>query len=255
MSQSESQAAAYNRATYDRIWGQMSDYIRYNPGARHRRRHIFELLNRVPFNSLLDVGCGNGELLRLIDARFPGKKLAGVDLSPAVVAQNEAALPGMRFAACNIENEAIPLEGGPVDVVVCSEVLEHLDHPDAALRTLQTALKPGGHAIITCPSGKVFATERHFGHVRHPRPEDLHKLAQDAGFEVLTLWNWGFPTYALTKWATNVNPEFALKSFAGEKPYGLSQIAVSTALWMANFANARRSPFGVQLFALLKKRD
>lgn len=250
---SDSDAAAYNRATYDRIWGQMSDYIRYNPGARHRRRHIFALLEGLPFDSLLDVGCGNGELLRLIDARFPGRRLSGIDLSAAVVAQNQQSLPHMQFATCNIENEAIAQEAGPVDVIVCSEVLEHLDHPDVAMKTLALALKPGGHAIITCPSGKVFATERHFGHVHHPRPNDLRRLAQDAGLRVETLWNWGFPTYALTKWATNMNPDFALKSFAGEKPYRLPQIAVSTALWLANFVNARKSPLGVQLFALLKK--
>lgn len=249
----ESRAAQYNRATYDRIWGQMSDFIRYNPGARHRRRHIFDLLAGVRFESLVDVGCGNGELLRLIDARFPGKQLAGVDLSPAVVAQNARALPHMRFSACNIENEAIPLVDGPVDVIVCSEVIEHLDHQEIALRAIAGALKPGGHAIITCPSGKVFATEKHFGHVRHPRPADLRRLAEQAGLRTKTLWNWGFPTYAFTKWATNIRPEAALAAFAGEKPYGVPQIVVSTALWVANFANARRSPFGVQLFALLEK--
>ena len=41
-----------------------------------------------------------------------------------------------------------------------------------------------------------------------------------------------------------------LKSFAGEKPYGVPQIAVSTALWLANFANLKSSPLGVQLFGL-----
>ena len=53
-------ATSYNRSTYDRIWPQMSDYIRYNPGARHRRRHIFEFLDTLRFSSLLDVGCGLG---------------------------------------------------------------------------------------------------------------------------------------------------------------------------------------------------
>src|SRR5688500_5547075 len=135
-------ATDYNRATYDRIWAQMSDFIRYNPGARHRRRHVFTLLERCRFESLLDVGCGNGELLRLVDARWPGRRLAGVDLSAAVVEANQRALPRMKFFAKNIEQEALP---GGFEAVVCCEVLEHLDDPQAAMRRLADAACPGGH--------------------------------------------------------------------------------------------------------------
>ncbi len=245
-------ATDYNRDVYDRIWRQMSDFIRYNPGARHRRRHVFDLVERCRFDSLLDVGCGNGELLRLIEDRWPGRRLAGADLSSSVVEQNRRALPRMQFFTKDIEREALP-EG--FDLVVCSEVIEHLDDPAAALERLAAAAVPGGHVIVTCPTGRVWPTERHFGHVRHPRPEDLEAWAARAGLDVEELWSWGFPSYALTKWAQNIRPEAALKAFAGERPYGLPQVAVSTALWLANFANLRTSPWGVQLFALLKRRS
>lgn len=247
-------ATDYNRETYDRIWGQLSDFIRYNPGARHRRRHVFELLERCRFgsarDSLLDVGCGNAELLRLVDARWPGKRLTGVDLSPAVVEENRRSLPHMEFQARNAEEDALP---GGFDVVVCSEVIEHVADPAAVVSRLAGALVPGGHAVITCPTGRVWPTERHFGHVRHPARGDLEQWARAAGLVVEELWSWGFPMYALTKWAQNVDPERALKHFAGERPYGMPQIAVSTAVWAANFANLRSSPWGVQLFALLRK--
>lgn len=245
-------ASDYNRATYDRIWSQMSDFIRYNPGARHRRRHTFELLERCRFESLLDVGCGNAELLRLIDERWPNKKLAGADLSSTVVDANRQALPHMEFFTANIEHDTLPADR-TFDVVVATEVIEHLDDPEAAIRRLAQACTPGGHVLVTCPTGKVWPTEKHFGHVRHPGDADLALWGRRAGLEVQELWSWGFPTYAFTKWAANVNPEAALASFAGEKPYGLTQKAVSTALWVANFANLRSSPLGVQLFALFRK--
>jgi SAM-dependent methyltransferase len=245
-------ASDYNRATYDRIWSQMSDFIRYNPGARHRRRHTFELLARCRFDSLLDVGCGNAELLRLIDERWPGKKLAGADLSAAVVEQNRQTLPSMEFFTANIDEDGLPVDR-TFDVVVCTEVIEHLDDPEAAMRRLAAAVTPGGHLVVTCPTGKLWPTEQHFGHVRHPRDADLAMWGRRAGLDVEELWAWGFPTYALTKWAANVRPEAALKAFAGERRYGLPQIAVSTALFLANYANLRSSPFGVQLFALFRK--
>ena len=101
-------ATAFNRETYDRLWPSLSDFIRYNPGARHRRRMVFDALDRVQFDSLLDVGCGNGELLRFIDARWPGRRLCGVDLSPVVVEQNARSLPHMQFVACNMVREPLP---------------------------------------------------------------------------------------------------------------------------------------------------
>jgi SAM-dependent methyltransferase len=244
------QATDYNRRTYDRIWPQMSDYIRFNPGARHRRRHIFHYLDSLRFRSLLDVGCGNAELLRLIDARYPGRSLTGVDLSAVAVADNSATYPHLHFAVANIEAEVPP---GRHDVVVCSEVLEHLSDPQSALGRLREALVPGGHAIITTPMGKVHTTEKHFGHVAHPEPKDLVQWCEGAGLAVVDLRSWGFPMYRLTKWATNLNPDAALGRFAGERAYGLLERAISEALTVANFANLERSSQGVQLFALAKR--
>jgi SAM-dependent methyltransferase len=240
-----------NRRTYDALWPTFSDFIRYNPGARHRRRHVFALLDRLRFSSLLDVGCGNGELLSLIARRHPHVALAGVDLSPVVVEANQRAFPTMRFAVGNIETDD---PGGVHDVVVACEVLEHLDQPEAALRRMATATRPGGHVILTTPTGRVHATERHFGHVRHPTPTALRLLADAADLDVVELLSWGFPTYALTKWATNLDPEAALARFGGDRAYGPAEKLVSTAAWLVNFANLPSSPLGVQLFALLRRR-
>jgi SAM-dependent methyltransferase len=244
-------ANTYNRQTYDRIWPQMSDYIRYNPGARHRRRHIFEFLERVRFRSLLDVGCGNAELLSLIAQRFPGRQLSGVDLSQVAVDANQARFAQMRFSVANVETEALP---GPVDAIVCSEVLEHLDDPTRALRHIRDTLVVGGHAVLTVPTGTVHTTERHFGHIRHPHPDELREQCRAADLEVLDLRVWGFPVYAFTKWATNLKPDAALERFAGEKPYGFVEKAVSTSLTALNYFNFERSARGVQLFALVRRR-
>src|SRR5688500_18256390 len=134
----------------------------------------------------------------------------------------------MEFLTANIETDALPVDR-TFDVVVATEVIEHLDDPEAAIKRLAQAATPGGHVVITCPTGKVWPTERHFGHVRHPRDADLAQWARRAGLDVEELWTWGFPTYALTKWAANVSPEAALQAFAGERSEGLPQIAVSTA--------------------------
>lgn len=245
-----SSAAGRNRDTYNRIWRELTPFIRYNPGARHRRRILFELVDDLPKRTVLDVGCGNGELLRLLCARYPDiAQATGADLSDAVVADNRRALPALRFEVLDLEREALPLQA---ELVTCTEVLEHLDDRPGAFAHLAAMVAPGGALVVTCPTGKVHATERHFGHTTHPDVDELRRLGQDAGLTLRRVRNWGFPTYRLTKWLTNLNAELALRTFAVER-YGLGQVLVSHALYGANFLNLPSSPLGVQLFALYGK--
>lgn len=53
---------------------------------------------------------------------------------------------------------AIPVEDGSFDAVMCTEVLEHVPDPVAALKELNRVLKPGGYLLITAP----FASITHF---------------------------------------------------------------------------------------------
>lgn len=53
---------------------------------------------------------------------------------------------------------AIPVEDGSFDAVMCTEVLEHVPDPVAALKELNRLLKPGGYLLITAP----FASITHF---------------------------------------------------------------------------------------------
>lgn len=243
-------ASDTNRATYDRLWASVGDFTRYNPGARHRRRWVLDLLARRRFESLLDVGCGNGLLLTLIDERFPNKRLAGCDLSSVVIEENRRTLPHMEFQAVDLAKEA-PV--GAFDVVTCCEVIEHLDDPAGAIKKLAAAVVPGGAVLITCPTGPLYPTERHFGHVRHPSPDDLVRWAGDAGLAPVEVVSWGFPFYALTKWATNLKPDAVLARFGMEKSYGLAERAVSDALFLLNFANVPSSSRGVQLLAVFER--
>src|SRR5207248_751285 len=54
---------AHGVTDYDRGWTQWSDMIRYSPAPFHRRRLILALAGEIDFDSVLDVGCGDAELL------------------------------------------------------------------------------------------------------------------------------------------------------------------------------------------------
>lgn len=245
-----SDATRFNRQFYDEFWRSCPDFSRYNPGVRHRRRILGAMLRQLRFDSLLDVGCGDGENLLWLRGELPaGVRLHGVDLSGETVARNRSRLPFASFDALDLRTGSLGREFG---AVLCTEVIEHIDGQAAALGHLAAMVAPGGHALVTCPTGKVHATERAFGHVRHPTRGELRSLLEEAGLRVVTIVNWGWPLYVAMKHATNWDPDWALKNFA-TREYGAGARLVSRALYGANFFNVPSSPGGCQLFALARR--
>lgn len=66
----------------------------YPPGGSKTKEVILATLATIEFESLLDVGCGYGRYLKCIADRFPGAKLAGVDISPTQIAEAKRYLLG-----------------------------------------------------------------------------------------------------------------------------------------------------------------
>jgi SAM-dependent methyltransferase len=248
----------FNEALYDRFWGECPDFSRYNPGARHRRRLIAEMLRGVPGERLLDVGCGDGELLMWLRRELPRvTSFAGVDLSSETVKRNRERWPDMEFHALDIARGALRGARGSApdptfDIVVCSEVIEHIDDRRAAFQHLAAMVAPGGHLLVTCPAGRVYTTERHFGHVSHPTVHEMDADAARAGLRRVRRVNWGFPLYNALKWATNVNPGWAMKNFASGR-YSPAAKLVSSALYWANYLSLPTSDRGCQLFVLFQR--
>lgn len=235
---------------YDVLWRRLDDFVRYNPGARHRRRAVRRLLARCRLRSLLDVGCGSGELLvDLLRTFGPLERVWGVDQSAESVRRNAERMPGVTFRQLDLERERL---GETFDVVTCCEVIEHVAAQADAVANLAAMVAPGGHLVLTCPTGRIFETERGWGHLRHPSRADLLGWTRAAGLEPVALENWGWPVYRLTKWATNLDPGWSRRHFAAGA-YGPLQRAVSGALDLANRLNARDSTHGCQLFGLFRR--
>lgn len=102
--------------------------------------------------ALLDVGCGTGVgLTRHLHAA--GLRVTGVDTHEPSVAYGRKLLGSEGPELLVTDAGRLVEEGRRFDVVVCSEVLEHLAEPLGLLSTLRDLLLPGGRMVVTVPNG------------------------------------------------------------------------------------------------------
>ena len=248
----ETEAARVNRAYYEAVSAGQQDYWRFMAAPRARVARIISLVLEEPVRSLVDLGCGGGSLLAEIEARLPGVELAGLDLSSRQIEMNRRGGSRVRWAVADLErplDEAKSLSGR-WDVVVASEILEHLDDPGTFLGNALRLAAPGrGRLLLTTQSGPVRETERRVGHRRHFTREALARLLADAGWAQPRVWNAGFPFHDLSKWWANRDPDASFRRF-GDRPYGPRERLVCALLRGAFSLNSRSR--GAQLYAVAR---
>ena len=92
---------------------------------------------------VLDAGCGSARNLRIP----PGVHTTGIDISQLQLDRNRDLAERIRGDLQNY-----PLPEGSFDLVICWDVLEHLEDPGAALRNMRRALKPDGVMVLSLPN-------------------------------------------------------------------------------------------------------
>jgi len=124
---------------------------------------VIQELEREPTQSVIDIGCGDGRLLRELGNRHPEWSLAGVDYSQRSIDLARAMNPGVRLEACDITRDPV---ADLADAGTLVEVLEHIP-PDAAddfLRAAAGCVRPGGRLIVTVPHTNKKLNEKHYRH-------------------------------------------------------------------------------------------
>lgn len=120
-------------------------------GHRKRLRFVEQLVAERRPRRILDVGCGTGARLTCpLAARFPEIAVIGIDPDPASIAwANSQPHPAnLTFS----HPAALPPESR-FDLVIASEVLEHIEEPQAFLASLRSYLLPDGTLMLSLPNG------------------------------------------------------------------------------------------------------
>lgn len=176
-------------------------------GSRTRLDSLLRRAERFAGNrSLLNIGCGNGYLERT--AQQKNWKVISVDPDAKSIEQLKS--QGID-ARCGMI-EALPVTSDSLDVVICTEVLEHLmpDSMEAGLREIRRILVPGGVLIGTVPwrenlaDNEVFCphcnqTFHRWGH-HQSFDETRMRSVLNKYFSVLKIRPVYFPTWNVADW-------------------------------------------------------
>jgi SAM-dependent methyltransferase len=129
-----------------RIVAAVSAAIRWWQGRRALTRAPLAAIRDQPPGSLIDVGCGRGDLAALFVRR--GWRATGIE--PSAAAVEVARSQGVDARVGTLAD--VPVETGAYDAVVFQHSLEHTLEPVRDLERVRAALRPGGRVLVTVPN-------------------------------------------------------------------------------------------------------
>jgi 2-polyprenyl-3-methyl-5-hydroxy-6-metoxy-1,4-benzoquinol methylase len=115
-------------------------------------RNFLNLTAAKKVDSILDVGCGEGFTLNRLREKGIGKTLEGVEYSKAAIELGYKMYPDTKIKQGNIYQ--LPYKDNAFDLVLCTEVLEHLDDPQKGLKELVRVSKK--YLVISVPNEPFF---------------------------------------------------------------------------------------------------
>lgn len=174
-----------------------------------------ETLRRLPMTAVsrvLDVGCGTGDLLRRLRAKYPDAVLAGLDPVPEMLALARSKLSGKEDLQTGYA-DALAWSAGKFDVVVSCNMFHYISHAVEALREMGRVLRPGGALVLTdwcddylaCRVCNLYLRLTNRAFYKTYRQAECLALLHAAGYRDVIIerykisWLWGLMTAVVKK--------------------------------------------------------
>jgi len=159
-------------------------------------RFLFEKFGMQRGQTLLEPGCGRGEILRCF--RDLGMQVKGSDLSP----ETRELLQDIDIEICDVENKGLPYADNSFDVIYTKSFLEHFYYPERFMKEALRVLKPGGLMLTLVPDWEA-NYRKYFDDYTHRTPftwVSLRDIYLIHGFEKVEVFKfrqlpflWGSP--------------------------------------------------------------
>lgn len=177
-----------------------NDY-RHGPDIPHSNQYLYvqtsNIIRNLHAKKILDIGCGNGSLAEHLTGM--GLEVVGIEPSKSGIENARLKLPQVKFYCMGVYDDPHKIEEIDFDVVISTEVVEHLFYPRELLRFAKAKLKPGGYLILSTPYHGYLKNlilsvmgkwDTHHtalwdgGHIKFWSKATLSRLLMDEGFEV-----------------------------------------------------------------------
>lgn len=202
-----------------RAWNEEMAH-KYSPGRYHEQSHplirwierqrvhaIVRLLRLKGNETVLEVGCGAGNVLAALPLTT---RPVGIDLSAVLTVESRERLASRNGMITQADAEYIPFPDNTFSRIICTEVLEHVQHPEAVLAEIARVALPDAIIVVSIPNEKIISFLRRVtGGVRalwrtggsdewHLHEFDLAYLRQRANgclelCEVAPIISWALP--------------------------------------------------------------
>jgi SAM-dependent methyltransferase len=232
-------------------------------GLRIRARNIVRLLPKdlQPVN-ILDAGSGPGVIAFLLASRYPNAEITGVDIVQGEIdasreISRRAGFSNIQFQIADINR--LPWEG-KFDLVVCVDILEHIENDMEALASLRQATTPEGRLVLHVPAKyrryPLVGRTVNFHVPTHVRPgylpAEISDKAQRAGFRVLDCgYTFGF----LETLVNNIGYMISRAEKRNKGLYGLAFPLLNLVGWLGRGARPGKLGAGIYIIATKPAAD
>lgn len=185
---------------YDESLRSSNPVTRHYHGSRYAKIRRFLESRYSDGMEVLDLGCGSANWN---SGKLP---LIGIDGNRAMLEHGKSEGRIGRAIVADISRAPLPLEQESSDIIIISEVLEHMENPAALLREARRILRAGGFLIVTVPLDTPFSAwsvlfglncflrgdllgneyyRKRCGHIRHFSEKSITAMLGSAGFSVV----------------------------------------------------------------------
>ena len=146
---------------------------------------LLSKLAHIPFQRALDLGCGTGEMMKMLLQVDDQRELYGIDLSEKMLSVAESKLSGKVRLVLG-DSEHLPFADNFFDVVYCNDSFHHYPVPENVIGEVQRVLKPGGTFLIgDCWQPLVGRAIMNF-YMRHSKEGDVKIYSKEEMVSLLS---------------------------------------------------------------------
>lgn len=194
-------------------------------GALDKAANIVALCSTFPHRAVLDIGAGEGSILKRLSENHFGEELHALEVSTSgIEAIQKKEIPGL--ISCQLyDGYQIPFADGIFDLALLSHVIEHVEHPR---RLIYEAARVARYVFVEVPLEDTLRLKPDFlpskvGHINIYSPKTIRWLLQTCNLKLLK--------------QTVTNPSKAVHRYrSGSKglvAYSIRQIILKLAPWLA----------------------